>query len=244
VSQEQVPRPERGLSPGLVRLMTVTCAVTLAPDEQRSRVIGTLMSGLLIGILLSRTFAGVIAQVAGWRAVYGAAAGAMALTTVALRGALPDHPRELSVSYRQQMRGVLATARSEPVLRWRSLIGAAVFAAFGCFWTTVTFLLSGEQYGFSQLGIGLFALVGVAGAATASFGGRSLDAPGASLGRHRRRPGAHGRLLRADWAGRHAARRLGPRPAHVRGGWPGRRLGQPGRRGRARSKPTRRACPG
>jgi hypothetical protein len=71
---------------------------------------------------------------------------------------------------------VLATARSEPVLRWRSLTGAAVFAAFGCFWTTVTFLLSGPEYGFSQLGIGLFALVGAAGAATASFGGRFLDA--------------------------------------------------------------------
>ena len=156
--------------------MLVPYAATLAPDEQRSRVIGTLMSGLLIGILLSRTFAGIIAQVAGWRAVYGAAAGAMALTTVALRVALPDHPRELSVSYREQMRGVLATARAEPVLRWRSLIGACVFAAFGCFWTTVTFLLSGPQYGFSQLDIGLFALVGAAGAATASFGGRLLDA--------------------------------------------------------------------
>ena len=141
--------------------MLVPYAATLAPDEQRSRVIGTLMSGLLIGILLSRTFAGIIAQVAGWRAVYGAAAGAMALTTV---------------SYREQMRGVLATARAEPVLRWRSLIGACVFAAFGCFWTTVTFLLSGPQYGFSQLDIGLFALVGAAGAATASFGGRLLDA--------------------------------------------------------------------
>jgi len=156
--------------------MLVPYAATLAPDEQRSRVIGTLMSGLLIGILLSRTFAGIIAQVAGWRAVYGAAACAMALTTVALRVALPDHPRELSVSYREQMRGVFATARAEPVLRWRSLIGACVFAAFGCFWTTVTFLLSGPQYGFSQLDIGLFALVGAAGAATASFGGRLLDA--------------------------------------------------------------------
>jgi predicted MFS family arabinose efflux permease len=138
-------------------------------------VIGTLMSGLLIGILLSRTFSGVIADLAGWRVVYGAAAGAMALTTIALRLTLPDHGRELAVSYREQMRGVLAVARSEPVLRWRSLMGACGFAAFGCFWTTVTFLLSGPQYGFSQLGIGLFALVGAAGAVTAAFGGRWLD---------------------------------------------------------------------
>src|ERR1700759_4020412 len=155
--------------------MLVPYAATLAPDTQRSRVIGTLMSGLLIGILLSRTFSGVIAAVAGWRVVYAAAAGAMALTTIALRVALPDHPRELAVSYREQMRGVLAVVRSEPVLRWRSVIGACGFAAFGCFWTTATFLLSGPQYNFSQLGIGLFALVGAAGAVTAAFGGRLLD---------------------------------------------------------------------
>jgi predicted MFS family arabinose efflux permease len=99
----------------------------------------------------------------------------MALTTIALRLALPDHAREVAVSYREQMRGVLAVARSEPVLRWRSLIGACGFAAFGCFWTTVTFLLSGPQYRFSQLDIGLFALVGAAGAVTAAFGGRLLD---------------------------------------------------------------------
>ena len=155
--------------------MLVPYAATLAADGERSRVIGTLMSGLLIGILLSRTFSGIIAAAAGWRAVYAAAAGAMVLTTVALRLTLPDHERELAVSYREQMRAVLAVARSEPVLRWRSVIGACGFAAFGCFWTTVTFLLSGPQYGFSQLGIGLFALVGAAGAVTAAFGGRFLD---------------------------------------------------------------------
>lgn len=156
--------------------MLVPYAATLATDGQRSRVIGTLMSGLLIGILLSRTFAGVIAQAAGWRAVYGAAAVVMALTTVALRVSLPDHPPELTVTYLEQMRGVLAVARAEPVLRWRSLMGACGFAAFGCFWTTVTFLLSGPRYGFSQLDIGLFALVGAAGAVTAAYGGRLLDA--------------------------------------------------------------------
>jgi predicted MFS family arabinose efflux permease len=155
--------------------MLVPYAATLAPDGQRSRVIGTLMSGLLIGILLSRTFAGVVAELAGWRVVYAAAAGAMALTTMALRRALPDHPKELAVSYLEQMRGVLAVARSEPLLRWRAVMGAAVFGAFSCFWTAVTFLLSGPQYGFSQLDIGLFALVGAAGAATAAFGGRLLD---------------------------------------------------------------------
>ena len=156
--------------------MLVPYAATLASDDERGRVIGTLMGGLLIGILLSRTFAGVVAALAGWRAVYAIAAAAMALTAIMLGRALPDHGRQLSISYRAQLRGVLDVARAEPSLRWRSLIAACGFGSFACFWTTVTFLLAGPQYGFSQLEIGLFALVGAAGALTAMAGGRAVDA--------------------------------------------------------------------
>ena len=155
--------------------MLVPYAATLASDNERSRVIGTLMGGLLIGILLSRTFAGVVAEFAGWRAVYGTAAVFMAVTAVTLRRTLPDHAAQLAISYRAQLRGVLDIARREPVLRWRSLIAACSFGSFGCFWTTVTFLLSDRQYNFSQLDIGLFALVGAAGAITSLAGGRILD---------------------------------------------------------------------
>jgi predicted MFS family arabinose efflux permease len=155
--------------------MLVPYAATLADDNERSRVIGTLMGGLLIGILLSRTFAGVVASLAGWRAVYGIAAVFILLTAVMLRRSLPDHGRQLAISYREQLRGVLDVARAEPVLRWRSLIAACGFGSFACFWTTVTFLLSGPQYNFSQLDIGLFALVGAAGAITSLAGGRLLD---------------------------------------------------------------------
>ena len=76
--------------------MLVPYAATLASDNERSRVIGTLMGGLLIGILLSRTVAGVVAGLAGWRAVYGSAAVLMALTAVTLRRALPDF-RKLAI---------------------------------------------------------------------------------------------------------------------------------------------------
>jgi predicted MFS family arabinose efflux permease len=155
--------------------MLVPYAATLASDNERSRVIGTLMGGLLIGILLSRTFAGVVAEFGGWRTVYGIAAVFMALTAVMLRRVLPDHAPQLTITYREQLRGVLDIARAEPVLRWRSLIAACGFGSFGAFWTTVTFLLSSPQYGFSQLAIGLFALVGAAGAITSMAGGRLLD---------------------------------------------------------------------
>jgi predicted MFS family arabinose efflux permease len=170
--------------------MLVPYAATLASDNERNRVIGTLMGGLLIGILVSRTFAGVVAGLAGWRAVYGIAAVLMALTAVILRRALPDHGPQLAIGYREQLRGVLDVARAEPALRWRSLIAACGFGSFACFWTTVTFLLSGPEYGFSQLDIGLFALVGAAGAITSLVAGRVLDrrqalrwpASGAALG--------------------------------------------------------------
>src|ERR1700751_5624303 len=152
--------------------MLVPYAATLASDNERSRGIGTLMGGLLIGILLSRTFAGVVAGFAGWRAVYGTAAVFMALTAVMLRRVLPDHGPQLAISYWEQLRGVLDVVRAEPVLRWRRLIAACGFGSFGAFWTTVTFLLSSPQYGFSQLEIGLFALVGAAGAITSMAGGR------------------------------------------------------------------------
>ncbi|MGH3207138.1 MAG: MFS transporter [Trebonia sp.] len=155
--------------------MLVPYAATLASDNQRSRVIGTLMGGLLIGILLSRTFAGVVAEFGGWRAVYGIAAVLMACTAVMLRRVLPDHGPQLTITYREQLRGVLDIARAEPALRWRSLIAACGFGSFAVFWTTVTFLLSSPQYGFSQLAIGLFALVGAAGAITSLAGGRMLD---------------------------------------------------------------------
>jgi predicted MFS family arabinose efflux permease len=156
--------------------MLVPYAATLAGDNERSKVIGTLMGGLLIGILLSRTFAGVVAQLAGWRAVYGVAAVLIAINALMLRRSLPDHGRQLTISYAQQMRGVFDVARAEPVLRWRSLMAACGFGTFGCFWTTVTFLLASPKYGFNQLEIGLFALVGAAGAITAMAGGRQLDA--------------------------------------------------------------------
>jgi predicted MFS family arabinose efflux permease len=155
--------------------MLVPYAATLASDNERSRVIGTLMGGLLIGILLSRTFAGLVAGVGGWRTVYAVAAVAMAVTAITLRRILPDHGRQLEITYKEQLRGVLDIARAEPVLRWRSLIAACGFGSFGVFWTTVTFLLASPQYGFSQVDIGLFALVGAAGAITSMAGGRVLD---------------------------------------------------------------------
>ena len=156
--------------------MLIPFAATLAAETERTWAIGTVLSGLLTGILLSRTFAGAVAQLAGWRGVYAVAAGLMTATTVTVYRQLPDLPPEITHGYTAQLRETFALARTQPVLRWRSLIGACGFGSFSAFWTTVSFLLSGPEYGFDQLEIGLFALAGAAGALVSAFGGARIDA--------------------------------------------------------------------
>jgi predicted MFS family arabinose efflux permease len=164
-----------GLASVVVQML-IPYAATLAKDDERASVIGTLMGGLLIGILLSRTFAGFIDGIASWRVVYVVAGVLMLGAAAMLFRALPNHAPELSIGYRAQLLGVLRIARRAPTLRWRSLVGGSAFGAFSSFWTTIAFLLSGPRYHFSDLGIGLFALVGAAGAITAYLGGRIIDA--------------------------------------------------------------------
>lgn len=156
--------------------MLIPFAATLAAEHERTWAIGTVLSGLLTGILLSRTFAGVVAQFAGWRGVYAVAAVLMAVTTITIYRRLPDLPAEIEHGYAAQLRETLSLARTQPVLRWRSLIGACGFGSFSAFWTTVSFLLARPPYDFDQLEIGLFALAGAAGALVSAFGGRHIDA--------------------------------------------------------------------
>jgi predicted MFS family arabinose efflux permease len=156
--------------------MLIPFAATLAAEDERTWAIGTVLSGLLTGILLSRTFAGMVAQFAGWRGVYAVAAVVMAATTITIYRQLPDLPPEIAQGYATQLRETLSLARTQPVLRWRSLIGACGFGSFSAFWTTVSFLLTRPPYDFNQLEIGLFALAGAAGALVSAFGGRHIDA--------------------------------------------------------------------
>ena len=155
--------------------MLIPFAATLAAESERTWAIGTVLSGLLTGILLSRTFAGAVAQLAGWRGVYAVAAVLMAATTVTLYRRLPDLPPEIETGYAAQLREALSLVRTQPVLRWRALIGACSFGSFTAFWTTVSFLLARPPYDFNQLEIGLFALAGAAGALLSAFGGRHID---------------------------------------------------------------------
>ncbi|MBN2614556.1 MAG: MFS transporter [Bacteroidales bacterium] len=159
----------------VVAQILVPFAATLAKEHERGKVVGQVMSGLLIGILLARTVAGFISEYAGWRTVFGLAAVLMILQAVILARALPVHKPELKITYWGLLVSIWHLVRSESVIRIRSVYGALVFANFSVLWTSLTFLLAGPYYGFSDAIIGLFGLVGAAGAVSANLSGRWAD---------------------------------------------------------------------
>ncbi len=159
----------------VVAQILVPFAAHLADDDQRGRVVGRVMTGLLLGILLARTVSGGLADALGWRAVYWLAAGVMVCQALLLARLLPREPGQTSLSYAALLASVLTLMREEPLLRRRIVYGAAGFAAFSAFWTTLPFLLARPPYGYSDSVIGLFGLLGAAGALCANVAGSLHD---------------------------------------------------------------------
>ncbi|KUN89029.1 MFS transporter [Streptomyces bungoensis] len=159
----------------VVAQILVPFAASLAPDHARGRVVGRVMSGLLTGILLSRTLSSLVSDLAGWRVVFLGSAALMAVLAVALRAALPRHAPTTTIPYHHVLRSTARLVRTHPVLLRRGLYQAAMFGAFSAFWTTVSFVLTGPRFHYSPVGVGVFALVGAAGAAVAPFAGHWAD---------------------------------------------------------------------
>jgi predicted MFS family arabinose efflux permease len=162
-------------SSSVVAQILVSFSASLANDAERGKVVGSVMSGLLLGILLARTAAGYVAQASSWRVVYLVAAGLMAVLALVLRRELPAFRETHRLTYPAVLTSVFALFRSERTLRRRSIYGLLSFGAFSVLWTSLAFLLSGAPYHFSTGTIGLFGLVGAAGAAMASVAGRLAD---------------------------------------------------------------------
>jgi predicted MFS family arabinose efflux permease len=152
----------------------VALTADLAPPERRGKAVGTVMAGLLIGILLARTLSGVVADVAGWRAVFVLASLTMVGLTVACRRGLQPVPPTSDVSYRVLLASIVTLYREEPVLRRRGFYGALGFAGFATLWTSLAFLLD-DAYGYGEAKVGLFGLLGAAGAGAAQLAGRVAD---------------------------------------------------------------------
>ena len=150
-------------------------AATLAAPQERGRVIGTVMSGLLLGILLARTASGVLAGWGGWQNVYWLSAGLTLLVAGLLWRGLPAHPGQAALPYLRLVGSVLTLLRDEPLLRARAVLGGLQFACFSILWTTLAFLLAGPNYHYGTATIGLFGLIGAAGALAAKLSGKLAD---------------------------------------------------------------------
>ena len=156
-------------------MILVPFAAHLADPDRKGPGTGTIMSGLLLGILLARVLSGVLAQLTSWRTVYLLAAAAMALLGLLLYLRLPAEDPRPAISYHELLISVARYFRAEPLLRLRAAYGGLVFATFSVIWTSLAFLLAGDPYNYSEGVIGLFGLFGVAGALAATLSGHLAD---------------------------------------------------------------------
>jgi predicted MFS family arabinose efflux permease len=176
-----------GLSTVAGQILT-PLAGDLAIPEERGRIVGTVVSGLIIGILLSRTISGFVAFALGWRAVYVMAAAIVIVLAAILSRVLPNEVARTKVSYGALLRSVFSVVGRHRAAQVTLAIGATMFAVFSMFWTGLTFLLSSAPYGYSVNQIGLVGLVGLAGALAAKRAGLlhdrgwSVTGSGAALG--------------------------------------------------------------
>jgi len=152
-------------------------APDLVPHERRGQAIGTVMTGLLLGILLARSFAGWLSRFGGWRTVFVTAAILNAAFVPLMWRVMPRMKPLQSLSYKAAMRSLWSLFRDEPLLREAGVMGALTFASFSCFWTTLAFLLQ-SHYGMGPGVAGTFGVVGVAGALVAPLAGRMSDRRG------------------------------------------------------------------
>ena len=159
----------------VVAQILVPLAATLASPEKRGKVVGTIMSGLLLGILLARTVAGLLATLGGWRTVYWVASVLMVIMALALWRGLPKVKQENHLNYPQLLASVFSLFTRNKLLRTRAVLGCLTFANFSILWTSMAFLLAAPPFNYSEGVIGLFGLAGAAGALGARPAGGLAD---------------------------------------------------------------------
>ncbi len=140
----------------VVAQILVPLAATLATPDKRGKVVGTIMSGLLLGILLARTVAGLLASLGGWRTVYWVASVLMVLMALALWRGLPKVKQDTHLNYLQLLGSVFTLFAGDKLLRTRAMLGCLSFANFSILWTSMAFLLASPPFHFSEAVIGLF----------------------------------------------------------------------------------------
>lgn len=164
-----------GLGASTVQII-VPYSAHLVPENKRGQTVGSLMSGLMLGIMLSRPTASLLADWFSWHAVFLVSAALMVLLGFSLSARLPSRtPAPIGIRYPELLKSMGRLFLETSILRRRGIYQAFLFGAFCLFWTTTPLLLAGPGYEFSQTQIAIFALVGVAGAISAPFAGRAAD---------------------------------------------------------------------
>lgn len=152
----------------------VPYAANLAPSEQLGKIVGNVMSGLLMGVMLARPAASLITSVWGWHAVFFISAVIMGILMLLLSRQLPKRNPQPQDDYHTIIKSLWYIFTENPVLRRRSLYQAALFGSFSLFWTVTPLWLS-HHFHLSQKEIAVFALLGVSGAVAAPIAGRLAD---------------------------------------------------------------------
>ncbi|WP_306716953.1 MFS transporter [Burkholderia dolosa] len=154
----------------------IAYSATLAGDGERGRVVGAAQGGVVIGLLMARSLAGFVTDVAGWRSVY-LVSGAFAFVMLIVLSRLLTAPRvaRAQLSYGALLRSMGALLAHERVLQVRGMIGLLMFAAFSIFWSALVLPLSAPPFSMSHTSIGAFGLVGALGALAAARAGQLTD---------------------------------------------------------------------
>jgi predicted MFS family arabinose efflux permease len=166
-----------GLSATLAQDL-VPAAAALALEHQRGKIVGTVMTGLLLGILLSRVVSGFVAEQWGWRVMYAAAAASIALFTWAAARALPHFVPTTQLPYRALLASLAQLWRRHPPLRRATLAQGLLSVGFSAFWSTLAVMLHGAPFHVGSTVAGLFGIAGAAGALAAPLAGRMADRRG------------------------------------------------------------------
>ena len=162
----------------VVPQIIIPMAAGLTPPERRGAVTGTLLSGLIGGILLARTFSGTLGDWLGWRAPYLVAAALVLLLAVAMAVTVPATSPSTGQRYPQLLAASWKLLRSEPLLRRSCTYQALVFAAFSAAWTALALLVTGPHYHLGTPAVGLLALVGAGSMFATPIAGRRTDSDG------------------------------------------------------------------
>jgi predicted MFS family arabinose efflux permease len=149
-------------------------AVMSAPAE-RGRAVGTVVSGIMVGILLGRTVSGAVGAAYGWRAVYGVEAAFMIPVWIAAALLLPRGVPSTTLPYGRLLASMWPLVRDHRPLRQSMMVQALLWACFNAFWVNLAALLASSRWHLDSAWAGGFGIIGAAGALAASWGGRATD---------------------------------------------------------------------